>query len=179
MRDADVTHASNVRPRCDGTIHSNGEGFAEAWEKTSTERDTQCEITPIISSKLFILRRIVKSQVAERKKSSKEEILLRVRRGRNAPGRGRNDVSFQDAQKNLQCHLTNSLSICLVYCHHLAPILQAAQSSMALIRPQHNTGLHFCGSENRTGTLLSSFECVHIIQCLPKFHFQKVQKINT
>jgi len=61
MWDADDTHASNDRPRCDRTVHSNVEECAEAWEKTSTEEVIQCGITPTISLKLFILKYIMKS----------------------------------------------------------------------------------------------------------------------
>lgn len=68
MRDADVTHASNVRPWCDRTIHSKAEVYVEDWEKTSPEEISQSEITLTVSLKLFILKYFVKSWVTERKK---------------------------------------------------------------------------------------------------------------
>jgi len=48
MRDADVTHASNVISRCDRTIHSNAEECAGAWQKAPEEVAKQ-EVTLTIS----------------------------------------------------------------------------------------------------------------------------------
>lgn len=63
MRSADITHASNVRSWCDRTIPSKAEQYAEA-QKISTEEVVQCEIQ-MIPSKLFILKGIVKSELAK------------------------------------------------------------------------------------------------------------------
>lgn len=76
MRNADATHASNVRSWCDRTILSKAEQCAEAQETSAGV--AQCDITQMIPSKLFILKGIVKSELAEGKKDQKSNHTIEV-----------------------------------------------------------------------------------------------------
>lgn len=105
MRNADVTHASNVRSWCDRTILGNAEQCAEA-QKTSTEEVARCEITQTIPSKLFILKGIVKSELAERKKS-KDYLHNRTYSSSSPPLIGR--------EEEMLCDSHRTASLCFQY----------------------------------------------------------------
>lgn len=65
-----MLHMHQMSDHGDRTILSTAEQCAEA-QKISTEEAAQSEITQMITSKLFILKGIMKSELAERRKIKK------------------------------------------------------------------------------------------------------------